>query len=181
MPSARASPGESIWTGRPSRRISPPSPRKAPVRILISVDLPAPFSPRRAWISPASTRRSTPSSALTPGNAFEIPSISIRAVKASVPRPLCGHVHTLAGAQPSRKARAGVGMRPRGPKAVGGALLAMIRCASVGGRRRGVQIRGDLHPLRQLLVVLQVVGHDRVDVLADRRAKLDGGVRVARG
>ena len=28
MPRARASPGEPIWTGRPSSRISPPSPRK---------------------------------------------------------------------------------------------------------------------------------------------------------
>src|SRR5687767_9271251 len=40
------------------------------------VDLPAPFSPTRAWISPASTVRLTSSSALTPGNVLVIPRIS---------------------------------------------------------------------------------------------------------
>src|SRR5690625_4190758 len=37
------------------------------------VDLPAPFSPIRAWISPRSTRRSTLSSATTPGNSLPMP------------------------------------------------------------------------------------------------------------
>ena len=55
---------------RPSRRISPRSPDEAPVMILISVDLPAPFSPISAWISPGSTRKSTFSSALTAGVAL---------------------------------------------------------------------------------------------------------------
>ena len=42
-----------------------------------------------------------------PGNAFETPSISIRAVKASVTRSaLADMFDTLAGAQPSHKARA---------------------------------------------------------------------------
>src|SRR5262249_26210202 len=38
--------------------------RTAPPRIRTSVDLPAPFSPTSAWISPASTSKSTPSSAV---------------------------------------------------------------------------------------------------------------------
>src|SRR6187431_2159297 len=38
----------------------------APERILRSVDLPAPFSPRRPSTSPARTSRETPSSAVTP-------------------------------------------------------------------------------------------------------------------
>ena len=54
--------------------------------ILISVDLPAPFSPISACTSPDWTLKSTSSSARTPGNAFETPSISIRAVKVSAPR-----------------------------------------------------------------------------------------------
>ena len=33
----------------------PPSGRTAPVRILTSVDLPAPFAPIRAWTSPGRT------------------------------------------------------------------------------------------------------------------------------
>src|SRR5512140_1724686 len=47
-----------------------------PARILISVDFPAPFSPTRAWISPASTWMETPSSARTPGKLFPIAVIS---------------------------------------------------------------------------------------------------------
>src|SRR5918995_7519825 len=35
--------------------------------------LPAPFSPRRAWISPASHENSAPSSATTPPNRLSIP------------------------------------------------------------------------------------------------------------
>ena len=46
-----------------------------PVRIFESVDLPAPFSPRSAWISPGSTSKSTPSFATTPGNRLLIPLI----------------------------------------------------------------------------------------------------------
>jgi hypothetical protein len=40
------------------------------------VDLPAPFSPTSAWISPALTVRLTSSRALTPGNVLVIPRIS---------------------------------------------------------------------------------------------------------
>src|SRR5262245_55253466 len=41
--------------------------------IFISVDLPAPFSPSTAWISPGITVRSTPSFATTDGYAFRMP------------------------------------------------------------------------------------------------------------
>src|SRR5262245_43657793 len=39
--------------------------------IFTSVDFPAPFSPTRAWTSPASRSSETPSSACTPPNDFE--------------------------------------------------------------------------------------------------------------
>jgi hypothetical protein len=39
----------------------------------MSVDLPAPFSPSRAWTSPLSEERSTPSLATTPGNRLVMP------------------------------------------------------------------------------------------------------------
>src|SRR4051812_39506884 len=39
---------------------------------LISVDLPAPFSPNSTWISPCARSKLTPSSACTPGKRFEI-------------------------------------------------------------------------------------------------------------
>src|SRR5688572_5423810 len=41
--------------------------------MFISVDLPAPFSPRRAWISPRRTSRSMPALASTPGNPLVMP------------------------------------------------------------------------------------------------------------
>src|SRR5581483_3569659 len=44
--------------------------------MFISVDLPAPFSPRSACTSPARTSKSTPSFAITPGNRFVIPRTS---------------------------------------------------------------------------------------------------------
>src|SRR5262245_27302114 len=52
--------------------ISPVSGRSTPIRILTRVDLPAPFSPTRPWISPDRNRRSTESSARTPGNRLVI-------------------------------------------------------------------------------------------------------------
>ena len=41
--------------------------------IFISVDLPAPFSPSTAWISPGMTTRVTPSFALTAGYCLLMP------------------------------------------------------------------------------------------------------------
>src|SRR5918994_295008 len=47
-----------------------------PVRMFISVDLPAPFSPSKAWISPGITSRSTSWLATTPGKYLAMPFIS---------------------------------------------------------------------------------------------------------
>ena len=58
---------------RPARRISPVSGRSTPEMILISVDLPAPFSPRTAWMVPRRQAKSTPSSARMPAKCFETP------------------------------------------------------------------------------------------------------------
>ena len=51
MPRSIASDGLRIVTGSPSIRISPSSGSARPYRMFIRVDLPAPFSPSRAWIS----------------------------------------------------------------------------------------------------------------------------------
>src|SRR3989442_8135757 len=61
---------------RPSTKTSPPSGCTTPVMILMSVDLPAPFSPRSAWISPAWSAKETSSSAWVDPNRFETPRIS---------------------------------------------------------------------------------------------------------
>src|ERR1700734_118089 len=52
----------------------------------MSVDLPAPFSPTTAWISPALTVRLTLSSALTPGNVLVMLRMD-RMVSSATPSP----------------------------------------------------------------------------------------------
>ena len=68
---ARATPpGRRPGSGSPSKRISPLVGSCTPEMHLISVDLPAPFGPSRQCTSPSRTSKSTPWSALTPGNSF---------------------------------------------------------------------------------------------------------------
>src|SRR5262245_38534482 len=74
MPAAMASWGLAKWHSFPSRRITPRSGRWTPPRMRISVDLPAPFSPTTAWISPYATSKSTPSSATVAPNRLLMPS-----------------------------------------------------------------------------------------------------------
>ena len=52
MPARRAAVGSGSATGTPPRRMRPPSGWCAPDSVLISVDLPQPFSPSRPWICP---------------------------------------------------------------------------------------------------------------------------------
>ena len=66
MPAALASAGEAKLTSRPSIVMRPSSGATTPAMILMSVDLPAPFSPRMAWMRPALTVSSAFSSARTP-------------------------------------------------------------------------------------------------------------------
>src|SRR5437763_15667399 len=73
MPRAIASRGPPIRAGLPLIVMSPESLCTSPYRMFINVDLPAPFSPTSAWISPARTSKSTASRARTPGNDFDSP------------------------------------------------------------------------------------------------------------
>src|SRR5262249_38142557 len=70
IPASRASSGLANLTGFPATRISPASGGWTPDRHLISVDLPAPFSPTSAVTSPSSAQSETPSSAVTPPKCF---------------------------------------------------------------------------------------------------------------
>src|ERR1700722_18879333 len=72
MPAACASCGDDHLTFAPSKRSSPSSGVSAPAMILISVDLPAPFSPTSARTSPVETEKSTRSSDRTPGKDLEM-------------------------------------------------------------------------------------------------------------
>src|SRR4051812_43489556 len=61
-----------MFTGRPSKRISPESAAWMPAIVLISVDFPAPLSPTSAMISPRRTSRSTSLRAWTEPNDLEM-------------------------------------------------------------------------------------------------------------
>jgi hypothetical protein len=65
IPASSASRGIENVCGSPSIVISPLSAWSAPARIFASVDLPEPFSPASATISPFATVKSTSSSAWT--------------------------------------------------------------------------------------------------------------------
>src|SRR5450432_3847931 len=71
MPRAKASRGERNTTASPSTAIVPSSGRSSPDRILISVDLPAPLSPRRQTTSPGLTSRLTSRIAITLPKYFD--------------------------------------------------------------------------------------------------------------
>ncbi len=66
IPAALAAAGSGKLTSWPSISMRPSSGATTPAMILISVDLPAPFSPRMACTRPASMVRSAFSSARTP-------------------------------------------------------------------------------------------------------------------
>src|SRR5580698_7942982 len=72
MPSARAMLGSLRRTCSPNTVKVPESASKAPVMILMSVDFPAPFSPIKAWTSPARSSNDTSFKACTPANALRI-------------------------------------------------------------------------------------------------------------
>ena len=59
-----------ISTSFPSTVMVPASFEYAPIKILIRVDFPAPFSPTNPWTSPALTLKLTPFRALHPGEAL---------------------------------------------------------------------------------------------------------------
>ena len=66
MPTSFAACGVGNVTVRPSSAIVPSSGCTTPAMILISVDLPAPFSPSTAWIELRRQAKSTLDSARTP-------------------------------------------------------------------------------------------------------------------
>src|SRR6218665_2117980 len=102
MPCLRLSRGDAISTSRPCIRMVPASLAWTPAMILISVDLPAPFSPISACTLPGASVRSTFSSATTPGNRLPMPSISN-------PPTSMAAVPTKAGCR-----SAGIGFAPHG-------------------------------------------------------------------
>src|SRR4030095_5391693 len=81
MPASMASRGEAKRTLRPCHSMVPRSGAWTPLRSLISVDFPAPFSPMSPRISPASSSRVAGRSAGTPAKDFSTDSRRRRAMK----------------------------------------------------------------------------------------------------
>src|ERR1700748_228486 len=84
MPSAVASCGLEIETGRPSNLSVPASGLWMPAIVFTIVDLPAPLSPTRPTTSPARTAKSTRSRAWTGANCLLTPSSSRRGAAALI-------------------------------------------------------------------------------------------------
>src|SRR6516162_2617448 len=139
MPARRASAGELRASARPETLISPSSGRTAPARILTSVLLPAPFSPRSACTVPGKISRLTSASARTPPYRLEMckaattgarvtANVAAAVIGQSVSLGLLGHLHIRAVAHvgdvglvgPDRLAILGAG-RERG--ALGEAIV----------------------------------------------------------
>src|SRR5687768_7237875 len=87
MPSRAASLGPWMFTGSPSKRISPLSLGWMPAMHLISVDLPAPLSPTSAMTSPFDTWKSTSNSAWTAPKLLETPTSSRTGVSVTFVSP----------------------------------------------------------------------------------------------
>ena len=83
MPSRCATIGLGISTGSPLSFSVPRVGRCTPARILAKVDLPAPFSPSRAWISPRLRSRSTSRSTSICANDLLMPRAAISGVSAA--------------------------------------------------------------------------------------------------
>src|SRR5262245_60989033 len=104
MPSSCAARGLPISTVLPSISIVPASFDTAPLRIFMSVDLPAPFSPSSTCTSPRCTARSTPSSATTPGNRLQMPRITNAGARSDTEAP---QEFAIAAGAVDRRAQAG--------------------------------------------------------------------------
>ena len=87
MPRALASLGSLMVTTSPFFLMMPSSGWYMPNRTDIRVDLPAPFSPSSAWISPCLSCRVMLSLAMIPGKRFVIFSISIAYCVSKLSRP----------------------------------------------------------------------------------------------
>src|ERR1051326_643170 len=86
-PCSMAALGECILSRCPTMLIWPSSGRYSPARMLISVVLPAPFSPSRACTSPHRAAKSMPVLAATPGKALSMRRISTAKALLTFVRP----------------------------------------------------------------------------------------------
>jgi hypothetical protein len=112
IPSACAARTSPSATGRPSQSSTPASGRRAPERMAMRVDLPAPFSPATAWTSLAARARVTSCRAACPPKRFEMPCTSRSGLVAGVIMRLDAE-YTATDACPLREDRPAFSARRR--------------------------------------------------------------------
>src|SRR5712691_11443050 len=180
IPAAMASCGLAKWQSLPSTKIWPRSGRCTPPRIRISVDLPAPFSPTMAWISPKATSKSTPSSATVAPNC--LPMASARAAGWLIASTRDeGDLHLLVGELAALDDHVVV-ERDRAVAhrhvvmALGGALAAALRVGT-GGEQ---EIAGEAARARMVARRVGAVERDRVPapLWVEPPAEMRDGVAV---
>src|SRR5687768_14785842 len=163
MPCAMA-----VWTSRmttrePSTTTSPESGCSMPATTFISVDFPAPFSPRRATTSPARTSRLTPFRAWTPGKRFWM----FRSCRSG----------TLMTERSNQPASAPAQLGQRLEERVDVVLAQNLRRdeqLTVGGHDRPIAPEHLRHARHRLVTELERLLHDR----AGNRAVLDARERL---
>src|SRR5262245_26230024 len=101
--------------------------------MFMSVDLPAPFSPRSACTSPRRTSNETSSFATTPGNSLRIPRIS--RTRSSVARSLIGPKTKRAGSKPALLRRVSVLVEHRRRLELAGDDLRLVAVHQLDPRR----------------------------------------------
>src|SRR3954453_8777314 len=203
MPPSWASWGPLNRTGRPSKTPSPTSRSYTPVRILMRVDLPAPFCPMRACTSPRRTSKLAFRRAGTPLKALSTPVMDSRTSSPAIAPPSrLSLADGTTGCRGRRGGPAAASERSEGGVEQLGRVLGVEEAVGVDQchRRRlaarvllhGVEglrpeARRALHdPLQPALLdrrepVLLAVDADELDVLARRPAgRLDRGDRADR-
>src|SRR4051794_21390422 len=188
MPASTASLAERGAISRSARRTEPASRANTPVTTLIKVDLPAPFSPSSAWISPSPKVKSTSCSAFNAPKLLVRPRISSREGRVAGGAEQSVMTNYLGGTgsrRPHGVRAPAIDFRRPGERqddgeifgSVAETLLAVVDLLRIVGR--GVELRFGLDPLRRRSALL-LEGNDRVERRPGHvRRQLDGCVRFA--
>src|SRR5512138_488340 len=137
-----ASRGEENSTGLPLTLMMPASCLYRPASTFINVLLPAPFSPSKAWISPARNSKSTWSLASTPGKRLTIPLISttkLEGVGSVTVYLLLQGAEPITGPAPFTN-KLLTEFRQFGGNAVSPPVHAVLACQPRGSRRELIEI-----------------------------------------
>src|SRR6202035_73693 len=162
MPSSMAFRVLSMLAGLPSRRISPASGASIPDKTLMMVDLPAPFWPTSAWISPRPRTNATPSSASTPGNCF----VRLRTSSTGDPEIISANGRTWLQQVSASGTETGfhslIARHDVGQRLFEGKLLDVVNLVVGALERRPDILPGDQNALNEKLLLIGLVRGDLI-------------------